>query len=116
LKTKGARIPQKACKGCGEKISTAADQCPYCGKTRWKRRYSIVLRFLIILMALLTLYVMISTESSKLQSGIQIHENTPHDAMPDNQNILEPNFNYEHREDMINDFLQDRGAPEKPGP
>ena len=66
------------------------------------------------LMVLIILIVMITFEPSRPPSDIQIHETTHHDAMPGKQNILEPDFNSENREELINDFLQDRVAPEKP--
>jgi hypothetical protein len=85
--TSGEKMPLRSCKGCGRKINTAADECPYCGKRRWKRRYSKVLGVLMILIALLILIAMIPSEPSRPPSDIQIPENNPLDTTPDKQNI-----------------------------
>ena len=84
--TSGAKISLRSCKGCGKKISTGAEECPFCGKRRWKRRYSVTLGFLIILMAVLILIVMIPSEPSRLPSETQIQDNFPLDTTPDNSN------------------------------
>ena len=80
--TSGAKISLRSCKGCGKKISTGAEECPFCGKRRWKRRYSMALGFLIILMAVLILIVMIPSEPSRPPSDIQIQNNNPPDITP----------------------------------
>ena len=84
--TSGAKISLRSCKGCGKKISTGAEECPFCGKRRWKRRYSMALGFLMILIALLILIVIIPSEPSRPPSDIQIQNNNPLDIIPDNSN------------------------------